>query len=414
VISIQAKAAYENISKYRGVVTLVLLLSAFLFAFNGNAFAATVHVSSDPIARGSVTPGYNDLVLQALTMRTDSETAQFTAISINEFGTGDATATVRALRFFKETNTLGGLQIGSDSTVTVSTNVFSADTTNFLLSSPEIIDTTNTTFYIVYSIETDTPYDVSIGSNLINQNSITLSAGNTVTNFTNLSSREIMIVATPHATDIEPTPFSEQTNLCQTCHSVHIAPDFRESYGFSSTSVNKFTLSQPYFEAPSAINTSSSDSYNALCLNCHDGTGSATDIKSKYNSVAVDYPGHLTANDGTQTVGFKPPPSGESYNANLKMPCLICHDLHGSELGNYKIMSDSLYTYSVSSGWTDTDGRIGFGDEPCLVCHIRAGDNTRSTTVMGISMDALPITCEETTTANCINAGCHNDPHELN
>jgi hypothetical protein len=396
---------------------LVLFVFAFVLLLSGQSFAATVHVSSDPIARGSVTPGYDDLVLQAVTMRMDSDTAQLQGFTINEFGTASATATVSQLRLFSETNGIGDLQIGSDTSITVAPTLFIGESTNFTLSAPLTITDTDTTLYIVYSIQNTAQTGYTVGSSLSNDTAITLSVGNTVAPFANLNSREISVVQTPHATDIEPTPFSDQTNLCQLCHAVHIAPDFRDSYGFSTATVNKFSLTQPYFEAPSAINTVSSDAYNALCFSCHDGTGSATDVKGLYNSTTVDFAGHETSETGTSTTGFKAPPAGQSYSANKKMPCLVCHDLHGSEQGNYKIMSDSLYTYSTTNGWVDpnANGRIDFGDEACVVCHTYTDDATRTPEVMGIDLRDIPLTHEDTTTysGDCISAGCHNNPHAL-
>jgi hypothetical protein len=407
----------KNCCRLSRVNVLVFFVFAFILLFSGQSFAATVHVSSDPIARGSVTPGYDDLVLQAITMRTDSDTAQLQGITINEFGTASATSTVSQLRLFSETNGIGGLQIGSDTSMTVAPTVFVGESTNFTLSTPLTIADTDTTLYVVYSIRGTAQTDYTVGSSLTNETAITLSVGNTVAPFTSLNSREISVVQTPHATDIEPTPFSDQTNLCQLCHAVHIAPDFRDSYGFSTETVNKFSLTQPYFEAPSAINTTGSDAYNALCFSCHDGTGSATDIKGMYNSATVDFAGHETSETGSSTTGFKAPPAGQSYSANKKMPCLVCHDLHGSERGNYKIMSDSLYTYSTTNGWSDpnANGRIDFGNEACQVCHALTSETTRTVEVMGLNLKDIPATHESTDTysGDCISAGCHNNPHAL-
>jgi hypothetical protein len=418
VVSALIESIDEHNSRiFKSSLLFALFFIAFTVLFAGQAFAGTISVSSEPIARGSVTPGYDDLVLQAVTMHTETNTAQFYGITINEFGTSSATSTVSQFRFFRESNNIGRLQIGADTTVTVSPTFFDAETVNFQLTAPVTITTSETTFYIVYSIDNTATTGFTIGSNLVDEGSISVGAGDAVSPFTNLSSREITVVPTPHATDIEPSPFSAQTNLCQLCHAVHIAPDFRESYGFTSETVNRFTLTQPYFEAPTAINTMDSDAYNALCFNCHDGTGSATDIKSLYNDVSVNYAGHETSSTGTSITGFKPPPSGETYSAGKKMPCMVCHDIHGSELNNYKMMSDSLYEYSTDNGWVDPNdnGRIDFGNEPCEVCHASTDDTTRTIEVMGIDLHDIPVTHEDTDTysGDCISGGCHGDPHAL-
>ncbi len=375
--------------------------------FSSIAWADTVMVSSEPEARGSVTPGLDNIVMQRLTLKTGTGSAIWKSLRINEYGTGNATVNVQQVKIYKETNGTGDLQFNISSDTVVSTTpdtaTFSGEDTDFTFATPQTISTTPDTFYIVYTLSpsADTSGSPTIGSRLVDQTSITLdttggNADDIVQNFANLQSHELTLVQTPHATDVNQSPFSSTTNLCETCHAVHLAPDFGPDFGLNGSDATRRLLVQPYFESPSVVNNKSADIYNALCFSCHDGTGAGTtvekNIKGLYNSTDTTYTGHQLKDAGALTTGWKAPPSGQQYNVGVKMPCMVCHDVHTARLGNYKMIADNLYDYAVANGWTDPDSnnRITDSNESCQVCHKYSFETSRTVEVMGVSVGALP------------------------
>ncbi len=375
--------------------------------FTSIAWADTVMVSSEPAARGSVTPGLDNIVMQRLTLKTGTGSASWTSLKISEYGTGNATVNVQQVKIYKETNGVGDIQfnISSDTAMAISTPnpaTFSGEETDFTFASPQAISTTPETFYIVYTLSpaADSSGSPTIGSRLTDQDSIIIdkTGGNSddiVQNFASLQSHELTLVQTPHGTDTNQSPFSSTTNLCETCHAVHLAPDFGPDFGLNGSDATRRLLVQPYFESPSVVNSKSSDIYNALCFSCHDGTGAGTtvekNIKGLYNSTDTTYTGHQLKDAGASPTGWKAPPSGQ-YNIGVKMPCMVCHDVHTARLGNYKMIADGLYDYAVANGWTDPDfnNRITDSNESCQVCHKYETETTRTVEVMGVNIGALP------------------------
>ncbi|HZD60267.1 MAG TPA: hypothetical protein VE439_07420 [Anaerolineae bacterium] len=392
----------------------ISLLVYFIISLTGNAWASTVLVNSEPVKRGSVTPGLENVVMQTLVLNTDAGSAQWKSVKINEYGTSDAMLNIASVKIYKETNGIGGLQFGGtpDTIISITPGTFVAEETAFTFSSAQTITTTPATYYIVYTVSPTAVINGSptIGSRINNETYITVGSPYAVEAFTNLQSREVTLVTMPHGTGADSGPFSPSTNLCQTCHSVHLAPDFGPDYNLTGSNRTRRILVQPYFENPAVVNNYPSDTFNALCLSCHDGTGASTDIKAKYNDPIAAYAGHETTRTGSSLSGYKPP-SGGPYNAGVKMPCMICHDVHNSTKANYKMLADGLYDYAVNNGWVDpnANGRIDdTDDEPCLVCHKRSTEITRESIVFGINL-TLPVSHD--TYINCL--ACHKDTHAL-
>ncbi|MBE0448162.1 MAG: hypothetical protein IBX64_08710 [Actinobacteria bacterium] len=389
----------------------------FTILLMGVAWAATVSVSSEPVKRGSVTPGLENVVMQTLVLKTDAGSAQWRSVKINEYGTSDAVINISSVKIYKETNGIGGIQFGGfsgtpDTTVSTTPGTFIAEETVFTFSSAQNITTTPATYYIVYAVSPTAVANGSptIGSRLNNETYITVSSPYTVEAFTNLQSREVTLVTTPHGRSTSYGPFSPATNLCQTCHGVHLAPDFGPDFNLTGNDRTRRILVQPYFESPSVVNNFPSDVFNALCLSCHDGTGASTNIKAKYNDPLAKHAGHETTRTGSNMGGYKPP-SGQPYNAGVKMPCMICHDVHSSAKANYKMLADGLYDYAIGNGWIDpnANGRIDdTDDEPCIVCHKRSTETARESIIFGISL-VLPTGHDDY--INCL--ACHKDVHAL-
>lgn len=400
---------------------IIPLLIFFIGSITTAAWADTVLVKSELDKRGSATPGLENVVMQKLTLKTNSGSAKLLAIKLSEYGTSNATLALSSVKFYKETNSVGGIQfnINPDALTTTTPSTFNAEETIFSFESSQTVTATPMTFYIVYSVSqsastTGTP---TIGSRLIDQDYLIIdkSGGNAddvVQDFSNFQSREISLVRSPHATDSNPSPFSVTTNLCQTCHIVHLTPDFGADFGLSGNYSTRRLLAQPYFENPGVVNNYPSDTFNALCFSCHDGTGASTDIKSQYNTTdpTIEYPGHETTSTGAHTSGYKPPPSGQQYNARVKMPCMICHDIHSSVKGNHAMLADNLYDYAIDNNWIEPtpNGRIDAGDESCLVCHRRSTEIERTSIVFGISL-LMPTSHD--LYENCL--VCHGGPHAL-
>jgi hypothetical protein len=375
-----------------------------------------VTVKSEFMRRGSVTPGQDGIPMQQLEMSTNAGTANWTAIKINEYGTGTATTNVAKVEIWKESNGLAGLQmIGGtpDSTLTISPTTFSAEETTFTLSSAEAISTSPSTFYIVYSLTSGAETDTTIGSKLNDETYITVDTS--VKSFTNYMSKELTIVASPHGSSSN--PISSNTNLCQACHAIHLAPDFSAEYGSGYTT--RRILIKPYFEDTAKVNettgtaSTSHEKYNALCESCHDGTGSTKNIKSDYNDQSATAPGHMTKNASTYNAptGWKSPPSPDSYVAEVKVPCMVCHDTHVSTKDNWKMLADGLYDYAIGQGWQEStaDNKISSDDEKCLVCHRKSNETVRTESiVMGIEL-TLPSSHDGNT--NCLS--CHSNVHAL-
>ncbi|MCL4499954.1 MAG: cytochrome c family protein, partial [Chloroflexi bacterium] len=383
-----------------------------------------VTLASQPIARGSVTvnpsspTGQDYVAMQSLNLKTNSATATWSGITINDYGSGGVASNIAGVMLVKETNGQAGYQgpetaSGSTDTVIATTpSTYSSNPQVFTLSTPETIDPNGKTYYLVYTIKNTAVTGTTVGTRIADQNSVSVSAPYTVVPFTNAQSNLLTIVSTPH------TGFSSSTNLCQTCHSTHLAPDFSNDTTLPAGGPNSTNriLNRAYLESPDVVNNYNHKTYNLLCEACHDGTGANKNIKADYDG-SGPIPGHFTKHAGTQNTGWNAPPAGKQYNAGVKIPCMICHDAHGSVKGNYKMISDGLYDYETTStggNWTDPNGngKIDQGDEECLVCHEPAANSTtastRSGVIMGIDMK-MPTTHDKT--SNCL--GCHSNVHDL-
>ncbi|MCL5292038.1 MAG: hypothetical protein M1548_05855 [Actinobacteria bacterium] len=382
-----------------------------------------VTVTSQTVARGSVTAtataGQDYVVMQAITLKTNSGNASWTGFTLTEYGSGTATTNVANVYLVKETNSKAGYQspqepvASLDTTITITPATYSAESQAFTLTTAETINTTGATYYIIYNIKNTATVGTTVGSRLADQTAITVGAPYTVVSFTNLQSNLLTVVSTPH------TGFANSTNLCETCHSTHLAPDFSNDTTLPAAGVNstRRILNKAYLESPSVVNNYDHKTFNLLCEACHDGTGAVKNIKADYepdSDPAKNTEGHQLWRESTQTIGYKPPPAplpANKYNIGAKIPCMVCHDAHGSTKGNSKMLADGLHTYATSKGWSDGgDGKITAGtDEICLVCHKRSGDAARESTVLGIDLIISNATQNHSSITGC--TGCHGKVH---
>ncbi|MHB0977671.1 MAG: cytochrome c3 family protein [Candidatus Aquicultorales bacterium] len=399
--------------------------------------ALQVMVKSQPVARGSVTVGQAYVVMQSLDLRTNSGTTSWTGFTLDEYGSGSAVENILKVRLYKETNGKPGLQGPESQAAVLDTEVptapltFSAETQSFTLSASQAVTQSSSAYYIVYCLAPSSQVSgITLGSRLANQNAISLGGGElvmastsrfqaqdtgqaegyVVEGFTNLQSNELGIVASPHS------GFGITTNLCETCHSTHMAPSFSNDTQIPQGSLSTHRiLNKAYLESPDAVNNFDHKTTNLLCEACHDGTGASTNIKADYEpdgEPALNTEGHQTKSVGSQTTGWKAPPAGKQYNAGVKIPCMTCHDAHGSTKANSKMLADGLYDYAKTAGWVEqtADNKITSGtDEVCRVCHYRTTDAGQTTTVMGNSLQISNAVQDHSSASGCM--GCHSKPH---
>ena len=393
---------------------IVAAIIGFCSFLPGVVSAAQLTVTSQANARGSVTStsssGQNYVLMQTLSMQADSGSITVQSITINDYGSGTASSNVASVSLYRESGVKAGFQspesVGGSQDTLIQTATFPSNVeTATFTSINQTIGTSPTIFYIVYSIKSSAQLGQTVGTNIPDQSAISISTG-AIKPFTNLKSNLLTIVSSPHG------GYSSTTSICEACHLTHLAPDFSTETTITAGSSNATyrILNKAYRKDPDVVNNYSHQTYNLLCEACHDGTGASTNIKADYDG-SGKIPGHFTKHAGTITTGWNPPPSGKQYNAGIKIPCTICHSVHGSSKGNYAMLSDGLYNYETSStggGWTDPNGngKIDQGDEECLVCHEPAVNSTtqssRTGVIMGINMK-MPTT--HNPTSNCM--GCH-------
>ncbi|MCL6471565.1 MAG: cytochrome c3 family protein [Firmicutes bacterium] len=414
--------------RYISYILLILVATAAICILPQAALAAQLTVISEPVARGSVTTnassGQTYIPMQAITLMADSGSITVTAIQIAEYGDGVASTNIANVWIYKETNSRAGFQspnapdITPDTLVATSPGTFQSgeETTTFSFTVSQTVTTEPSVYYIVYKIKNSATVGTTVGSRLENESAILVSGGDTVAAFSNLQSRLLPIVSSPHGT------FSTTSNLCQVCHTVHLAPDFSNETTLSA-GTTFMILNRSYLKDPDTVNNYSHTAYNYLCEACHNGTGASTDIKADYDdSYSPETAGHLTKHastydESTSSGTWSPPPAGKHYNAGVKIPCSICHDVHVSNKGNSKMLADGLYDYQTKpvaqggGGWTDPngDGKITAGtDEVCLVCHARPTESNRNSIVMGIKLSINVTSPNHDTRTGCTK--CHK-PH---
>lgn len=144
-----------------------------------------------------------------------------------------------------------------------------------------------------------------------------------------------------------------------------------------------------------------------FCFICHDGAPASTDIQALYNA-AIDRAGHKTKSTGSNPTGFDA--------GDFKIPCYDCHNPHGSQTGNTKMVSDER--------WNGVDPTTAVGNRTfCIGCHIYSNDGTTTRTVEGIDSTnsnarlKLPSGMsahESTSSQGCSGGtgGCHGDVHQ--
>ncbi|MCL6472677.1 MAG: hypothetical protein K6T91_07700, partial [Firmicutes bacterium] len=258
----------------------------------------SVMVSAQPVSRGSVTVGQNYVVMQSLNIKTDLGVANWTGFRLEDYGSGSAPANVSSIYLAKETNGKSGYQgsntpVGpADTIITLSQQNYSANPQLFMLASPETIASSGSTYYIIYSISDTATVGSTVGTRIADESAILVESPAKVKPFSALQSNLLSIVQNVHE-------FSGSTNLCGTCHFVHLAPDFSSETTIPANSQysTNVILNKAYLDNPDVVNNYSHDTYNLLCEACHDGTGASTNIKADYDSDSP-YAGHQTSSEG--------------------------------------------------------------------------------------------------------------------
>ncbi|MDP2210802.1 MAG: hypothetical protein Q8J63_03565 [Candidatus Aquicultor sp.] len=137
--------------------------------------------------------GKQNVVMQKLGVSTNYSSALLTAIEVTKDGTL-ADSKIDAVKIFLDTNEdglfgAGDTQLGS--------GAFSGGTLNITLSSAQTITTSSKTYFILYDIAASASAGATVGSTIVSQSSITVSAPDSVAGFTNLSSNLITLTSLP-------------------------------------------------------------------------------------------------------------------------------------------------------------------------------------------------------------------------
>jgi predicted CXXCH cytochrome family protein len=151
--------------------------------------------------------------------------------------------------------------------------------------------------------------------------------------------------------------------------------------------------------SPQSYPTATSYQAVALCIDaCHDADGPGPDVAQHYES-SGSFAGHRINYDPDIVADT----STAYYQQGDQMPCYECHNPHGSQRGNYRMMADEL------SDTTATTKR-----EFCESCH-RDYDSTEPTpTVAGMTMRKLPTNTSHASSSTADCEGCHEEVHHPN
>lgn len=373
------------------LLTLLVWVGPFLPA---QAFAAnetvTVRGFNDaPISVPKPPPGATRLVsMLQLQPRTSSDTATWTAVRVSRTGNFDD-AWINSVKVYSATNT-----VEFDPTYNTLIGSGAIDTTITFAEAQTITADPTGYYFIVFELNDQATIDSLIGARIADETRFIVEAPAEVEAFDNLDSRLSTIIGDPHGSPGNPGAYAN-TNYCSACHSVHMAPQ-------STGLLTKLSTIDP-----AVVNSNPASVYNALCFSCHDGTGASNNIRGDYDAAAtpsqngagddsgpVVSPGHLTDQTGTIEGGYL---SSAKYNAGVKLPCMGCHNVHGSSNGNYALIADGLYEYAASTSETTTNPAASYywdssaevwasaatdnytRNKRCEVCH-RNADGTSDTT----------------------------------
>ena len=164
-----------------------------------------------------------------------------------------------------------------------------------------------------------------------------------------------------HKTALQPAPYTYAAGDCKNCHDVH-----GTQYAYDET------IGQ--FDPTSAAN----DKY-ALCLDCHDGSPSATNIDQYYPV------GSGGAGTGANA-GHQIKTSGGTLSQGTGLPCYDCHNPHGSaETDGLLVMSmNNGVTTAIGDAATEIDMATPAGNRLfCFTCHTTGDATPQGTNTAG-------------------------------
>jgi hypothetical protein len=153
-----------------------------------------------------------------------------------------------------------------------------------------------------------------------------------------------MLMPSPAHAALPHGGYGSTTKLCANCHTLHQAKTSRYLFSVAATAGASSEL--------------------AACYSCHDGSGSATNVKTGASNSFAMNSGHRVENV-TETAGF-------SYD--LTNRCSACHSPHADYATNRRLPVRSVVT---SSG---TYAVTGANNTWCLACHNDNNDWYKSTT----------------------------------
>lgn len=383
------------------------------------------HWNNGPRAAPKPQPGWTRTIgTQKLQIVSDSDSTTMTAIRVTRAGTmADSGAIVKIYQ-----SDDGSFDVSNDTEIGV--GAFSVGSSDITLTPQAITSVTASYYFVALEINDTVSIGNTIGTVLANEGVITVGTLARVEKFSNLRSYIMTMVGEPHGSPNNPGAFTN-TSLCGTCHMVHLAPR------------PKRILQKLFTKEPEVVNNNPASVYIELCFSCHDGSGSSINIKQHFDAPEVNA-GHRIdyTGDATKARDYGYPAGGITYNKGTQLPCLICHDVHHSRNGNYKMLSDELYEYASSSAqntdtaawdpdpglWSSNETSYEVQRKRCEVCHRshngtpHSSDTTQNGTggfadnksvIVGIDM-ARPGSHAKPPrdTRVCYGAdGCHYNPH---
>ena len=427
--SIGARTPANGFTVSAGTVSNAIIDSAIINVVANSGIEVSVnHWNLAPRAIAGPQAGWTRTVAtQMLLLSTDTSSTTWTAIKVDTAGTLDDGA-IDQVRIYQSAD--GSFDETSDTIVATAT-LAGGTTGDMALSPTQTISTTTTTYYfIVIVINDSASIGDTIGTNLADETYLTVDPSSMVVPFRDIKSYLITIIGEPHGSPNNPGAFIN-TSLCGGCHTIHLA------------GTSKRILQKVFTMDPDFVNNNPTSSYVELCFSCHDGSGSSINIAQHYQATGenaghkIDYDG-----DSTKAVSYGYPDNGIVYNKNTQLPCMICHDVHQSRNGNYKMLADELYEYAAGSSqntdtaswdasstlWSSSGSTDEIKRQRCIVCH-RDDDGAPHTdpdiqdgtggfaddksVIVGIDM-ARPGSHADAPrdTQVCYGAGgCHGNPH---
>lgn len=323
-----------------------------------------------------------------LSLRTETKNATWTALRVGRIG-NSSDAVINSVKIYSATNT-------SEFDPNYNTLIGSGaiDTTITFSPAQAVSTNPNGYYFIVFELNDQAALNGTIGARIADEGRFVMDAPDVVADLRNLDSKLSTFVGEPHGSPGNAGAYIN-TNYCSACHNVHMARQ------------NRRILNKLYTSDPTVVNNNGADVYNALCFSCHDGTGSSVNIKSDYDadpsakqkgpgddSGPVISPGHMTDQTGSVAGGYLP---ATRYNSGVKLPCMVCHDVHESRNNNYAMIADGLYDFASgpaettdttsASYWWDSSATVWGSSgtdnytrrKRCEVCH-RNADGTSDTT----------------------------------